>query len=42
MTFEALLRFVAKQQDLASEVHTCHEAGAFGYYLHRKLELDQT
>jgi hypothetical protein len=38
MTFEALLRFVAKQQDLAGEVHTCYEAGAFGYYLHRKLE----
>jgi len=38
MTFEALLRFVAKQQDLVGEVHTCYEAGAFGYYLHRKLE----
>ena len=38
MTFEALLRFVAKQRDLAGEVHTCYEAGAFGYYLHRKLE----
>ena len=38
MTFDALLRFVAKQQDLAGEVHTCYEAGAFGYYLHRKLE----
>ncbi len=34
----ALLRFVAKQQDLAREVHTCYEAGAFGYHLHRKLE----
>ena len=38
MTFEGLLRFVAKQQELAGEVHTCYEAGAFGYYLHRKLE----
>ena len=38
MTFEALLRFVAKQQALAGEVHTCYEAGAFGYHLHRKLE----
>jgi hypothetical protein len=38
MTFGALLRFVAKQQELAGEVHTCYEAGAFGYYLHRKLE----
>ena len=38
MTFGALLRFVAKQQSLAGEVHTCYEAGAFGYYLHRKLE----
>ena len=39
MTFEALLRFVAKQQELAGEVHTCYEAGAFGYALHRKLEM---
>ena len=38
MTFDTLLRFVAKQQGLAGEVHTCYEAGAFGYYLHRKLE----
>ena len=38
MTFEALLRFVAKQQNLAGEVDTCYEAGASGYYLHRKLE----
>ena len=38
MTFETLLRFVARQPDLAGEVHTCNEAGAFGYYLHRKLE----
>ena len=38
MTFEALLRFVAKEQELAGEVHTCYAAGAFGYYLHRKLE----
>jgi len=38
MTFDTLLRFVAKQQGLAGEVHTCYKAGAFGYYLHRKLE----
>jgi hypothetical protein len=25
------LHFVAKQQGLAREVHTCYEAGAFGY-----------
>ena len=37
MEFEGLLHFVAKQQGLAREVHTCYEAGAFGYYLHRKL-----
>jgi transposase len=36
-TFEGLLRFVVKQQALAPEVHTCYEAGAFGYHLHRKL-----
>jgi transposase len=38
MTFDGLLRFVVKQQGLARGVHTCYEAGAFGYYLHRKLE----
>ena len=38
MEFEGLLHFVAKQQGLAREVHTCYEAGAFGYHLHRKLE----
>ena len=37
MTFDGLLRFVAKQQRLAREVFTCYEAGAFGYHLHRKL-----
>ncbi len=37
MTFDGLLRFVAKQQSLAREVFTCYEAGAFGYHLHRKL-----
>ena len=35
---DGLLHFVAKQQGLAREVHTCYETGAFGYYLHRKLE----
>jgi transposase len=38
MDLDGLLHFVAKQQKLAGEVHTCYEAGAFGYYLHRKLE----
>jgi transposase len=37
MTFDGLLRFVAKQQGLAREVFTCYKAGAFGYHLHRKL-----
>ena len=38
MDIDGLLHFVAKQQGLAREVHTCYEAGAFGYYLHRKLD----
>ena len=38
MDFHGLLRFVVRQKDLAREVHTCYEAGAFGYHLHRKLE----
>ena len=29
MTFDGLLRFVAKQLGLAREVFTCYEAGAF-------------
>ena len=37
MGLDGLLHFVTKQQGLAREVHTCYEAGAFGYYLHRKL-----
>jgi hypothetical protein len=37
MDLDDLLHFVAKQQRLAGEVHTCYEAGAFGYYLHSKL-----
>ena len=37
MEIDGLLHFVAKQQGLAREVHTCYEAGAFGYHLHRKL-----
>ena len=39
LTFDGLLRFVAKQQRLAREVFTCYEAGAFGYHLHRSKEL---
>ena len=30
MDLDGLLHFVAKQQRLAREVHTCYEAGAFG------------
>jgi transposase len=37
MDIDGLLHFVAKQQRLAREIHTCYEAGAFGYYLHRRL-----
>ena len=37
MNLEALLRFVAKQLEQAKAVHTCYEAGGFGYHLHRKL-----
>ena len=36
MDLDDLLHFVAKQQRLAGEIHTCYEAGAFGYYLHRR------
>jgi len=38
MSYEGLLRFVAKQKRLAGEVYTCYEAGPFGYHLHRELE----
>ena len=38
MSLPGLLRFVAKQKGLCREVHTCYEAGAFGYHLHRRLE----
>jgi hypothetical protein len=30
MDIDELLHFVAKQQNLADEVHTCYEAGTFG------------
>jgi hypothetical protein len=36
MTFDGLLHLEAKQKRLAREVFTCHEAGAFGFFLHRK------
>ncbi len=35
---EGLLKWVKKQLNLAREVHSCYEAGPFGYGLHRKLE----
>jgi transposase len=31
------LKFARKQVTLAQEVHSCYEAGPFGYVLHRKL-----
>ncbi len=37
MTPEDFLKFAAKQLTLAGEVHSCYEAGAFGYALHRAL-----
>ena len=33
----AFLVWVAKQLALAQEVHSCYEAGPFGYSLHRQL-----
>ena len=37
MDLEGLLRFVARQKQMARQVHTCYEAVAFGYYLHHRL-----
>src|SRR5438874_12809766 len=37
MTPAKFLEFAAKQLTLAQEVHSCYEAGPFGYALHRKL-----
>src|SRR2546430_15966182 len=37
MTPEQYLTFAAKQLTLAQEVHSCYEAGPFGYGLHREL-----
>ena len=34
---EEFLEFVAKQLKLAEKVHSCYEAGPFGYGLHRRL-----
>lgn len=36
-TPEGFLVWAQKQLDLAEEVHSCYEAGPFGYNLHRKL-----
>jgi transposase len=36
-TPEKFLEFAAKQLKEAEEVHSCYEAGPFGYALHRKL-----
>ena len=37
MTPEQFLRFAKKQGELAQKVHSCYEAGPFGYGLHRQL-----
>jgi len=37
MTPAKYLEFAARQLSLAEEVHSCYEAGPFGYGLHRKL-----
>jgi transposase len=37
LTPEKFLEFAAHQLTLAQEVHSCYEAGPFGYALHRKL-----
>lgn len=34
---EAFLRFAERQRSLAAVVHSCYEAGPFGYVLHRRL-----
>src|SRR5262245_32988261 len=35
---EQFLAFAARQLELAEQVHSCYEAGPFGYCLHRGLE----
>ena len=35
---EGFLAWAKKQLELAEEVHSCYEAGPFGYGLHRQLE----
>jgi transposase len=37
MSPEQFLRFAERQQQMAQQVHSCYEAGPFGYGLHRKL-----
>lgn len=37
-TPEGFLIWASKQLELAEEVHSCYEAGPFGYGLHRRLE----
>lgn len=37
-TPEAFLPWVKERRDEVDEIHSCYEAGAFGYVLHRKLE----
>lgn len=37
-TPEAFVAWAARQCQLADAVHSCYEAGAFGYVLHRRLE----
>jgi transposase len=37
MTPEKFLEFAKRQLESADEVHSCYEAGPFGYTLHRQL-----
>lgn len=35
---DKFLAWIAKQAERVGEIHTCYEAGCFGFVLHRKLE----
>ena len=37
MSPDRFLTWIAEQLEKADEVHSCYEAGCFGYVLHRKL-----
>ncbi len=36
-SLDAFLAFARRQTQLAEQVHSCYEAGPFGYVLHRQL-----